>query len=288
MVFEHLMPEQKVVNVSGKFTSPKRNPQAPKRWELHISYNRSDRMHEKPGPPLLSQLCFEARAYILEKGEFIFKKEETQEGGLWWNPRKDILVFGKDFCPRFEPFALENLEGLQLVCHLGLDPEHAKHLVFEVQYGSKEQADEPVEQREVERVKFAFRGRAGVDGEYFPLKFFPHMQSVTVPCGRNTRYLGGHSCRIYHPDEECCIKLELGTEDVSDVKLQLRRYKDMWEREGDYDFFSHYTEEQLTRQGRSLVYYAQPGSDTKRDACFSFDYLDLALPRDNSFIEDPL
>lgn len=68
---------------------------------------------------------------MLQVGAIIFNDESAGElGGLWWNPKTDLLIFDEHFKEQYEHFIFRNLGGLHHVRHIGLDLMQAQYLCF--------------------------------------------------------------------------------------------------------------------------------------------------------------
>lgn len=235
MIYELLLPEPKVIKASARFRhQSESNRQQP--WEFQTGNNLRSLQ------PELSHMCAESRFFLLERGTYIFAKDNT-EGGLWWNPKHDVLVFeGEWWADREAPSALEGLQGLEHVHHVGLDATTAKHLGYQVHYASgpgvKSLVDLPATQseRKVNGINLAFYSIGDVRGEFFLPKLFPAIQSVTVafpsPSGGRTRHndrMYGHN-PYYLGSGRDSVRFDLGTTQIETVRHQLGRYKELWQR----------------------------------------------------------
>lgn len=258
MVYKLLLPKPKIIRASARYRTAKRS-NGPKRWEFHTGDDL------KAVQPQLSHICAESRAFLMQHGSYIFKKDKN-EGGIWWNSKHDVLVFERWWweCDHYA-YALENLQGLEHVHHVGLDPKNARSLGYQVHYargpGMTRFADLPGTQsaRDVSRVNLAFYptfqetlesqvsiAKVGA----FPPQLFPCLRSIAVvfvpPYLAGNDSLHKHTARYLRSGPDS-VRFELGATEIATVRHQLGRYKQFWfnidyvEPELDYyeDLVSH-------------------------------------------------
>lgn len=187
MIYSYLIRTPKNLTPYARYQKPTRS-QGPRQWQFYIRERRGDPVLEESLPPILTQICSESHTYLLEVGSFIFTKSKT-DGGLWWNPREDLLRFDLNFNAKFEHYVFKGLGGLEHVRHLHLNGfEVIYQLVCKIQYKSSSGMNTPSHERRVNAAKLSFIKRpddeghedhtdAYDDNKHWLIRYFPRVES---------------------------------------------------------------------------------------------------------------
>ncbi|KAJ4387582.1 hypothetical protein N0V93_008177 [Gnomoniopsis smithogilvyi] len=248
MVYSLLIPLPKKLRPYGRYRRPTCG-YGPKQWGVYF-----DNFRRTIRPPVLTQVCFETRTYMLEIGSFIFTKP-INDGGLWWNHEQDSLEFTKDFHVRLEQYVFEDLGGLQHVRKLSFDAYQSIHLAYNAQYTSVSEVEKPVRERDINAVKLCFLARNDDDeDENWLTRCFPQATYFEID--------------VTNP----IIIFDLEQDREEEVKHNLAELAEFWfkysrsvSRCGLYEpFYPRMTE----TYGSSLEYFTKPGrkeSDNPED-----------------------
>lgn len=152
IVWGYLLPPPKILRPEAKYSYTKSQQRlapedrVPRQWVLgftqtplhppptnHDQRLRSQYFSVECKPPVLSQLCQESRRFILSHGSFIFGKGAA-DGGVWWNPQADTLLFTYEWSTRHESCALAGLTGLDQVRNVAIDSDQARYISYHALY----------------------------------------------------------------------------------------------------------------------------------------------------------
>ncbi|KAK2597904.1 hypothetical protein N8I77_012657 [Diaporthe amygdali] len=253
MIWELLLPGRRVLRARTKPASGQQTPDA------QISCLEFD---GHPKQPVLSQICQESRAFILDRGKFIFTN--GIDGGFWWSTEQDVFLIDHECRLGLVSGALMGLDGLTMVRNIAVDSSQARQLHWHMQCfdpeekaDDEETGDEETDDEEIDfeaafeqRTELAFRHPArclilwetlGDDAIFeHPIpRFFPRISRLTVHFTEpfHDHCDSGRSCNLL--ESSCSITFDIPAKDIEAVVCVRDFMSKWWDVEEESQFFTY-------------------------------------------------
>lgn len=216
MVWQQLLPGRRVFSVRTNDVS---DPQSARL-----------RFEGQPRQPILSQICQESRDFILRQGAFIFKN--GNDGGFWWNTEDDVLLV--DYHCALGPlsYALESLDGLNMIQNIAVDSYQAVAFKwYKQEPRHPETGTATVDSEGAHTLRWMLSWGKAWDCPSYKhpiLRFFSHARKLTVHFAQpfhDPPHRGPSSCDLLG---DCSFTFRIPAEDMETAISSFKEFHEKW------------------------------------------------------------